>query len=82
MKDKFINYSHYSEYRMTSTIQLSPETKNTISSFGMRGETFETIIKRLYALAVKEQLREFLMSSENCIPIEEALRKAKKKWRK
>jgi len=67
---------------MTSTIQLSPETKTMISSFGMKGETFETIIKRIYALAAKEQLREFLMSSENCIPIEEALRRAKKKWRK
>ena len=67
---------------MTSTIQLSHETKNQISSFGIKGETFETIVKRIYALAVKEQLREFLMSSENCVPIEEALGRAKKKWRK
>ena len=80
MKDKFINYSHYSEYRMTSTIQLSPETKNTISSFGMRGETFEIIIKRMYALAVKEQLREFLMSSENCISLEEFKKEIEEKW--
>ncbi|MFH1607660.1 MAG: hypothetical protein ABIA78_00855 [archaeon] len=67
---------------MTSTIQLSPETKNMISSFGMRGETFETIIKRIYALAVKDQLRELLMSSENCIPIEEAIKEAERKWPK
>jgi len=65
---------------MTSTIQLSPETKTIISSFGVKGETFETIIKRIYALAVKEQLREFLMSSENCIPIEEFKKEIEQKW--
>jgi hypothetical protein len=65
---------------MSSTIQLSPETKNTISSFGIRGETFETIIKRIYALAVKEQLREFLMSSENCISLEEFKKEIEEKW--
>jgi len=67
---------------MTSTIQLSPETKIMISSFGMKGDTFEVIIKRLYSLAVKEQLRQFLMSSENCIPIEDAIKEAERKWPK
>lgn len=65
---------------MTSTIQLSPETKKMISSFGMKGETFETIIKRIYNLAVKEQLREFLMSSENCISLEEFKKEIEKEW--
>ena len=65
---------------MTSTIQLSPETKNIISSFGMKGETFETIIKRIYSLAVKEQLRQFLMSSENCISLEEFKKEIEEKW--
>ena len=65
---------------MSSTIQLSPETKNLISSFGMKGETFETIIKRIYSLAVKEQLRQFLMSSDNCITLDEARRRLEKKW--
>ena len=67
---------------MKSTIQLSPETKNMIGSFGIKGETFETIIKRIYSLAVKEQLRVFLMSSENCIPIEDAIKEAERKWPK
>ena len=67
---------------MTSTIQLSKETKALISSFGTKEDTYEDIIKRVYKLAVKEQLREFLMSSEGTIPIEEALVKAKKKWHK
>ncbi len=51
-----------------------------ISSFGMKGETFETIIKRIYNLAVKEQLREFLMSSENCISLEEFKKEIEKEW--
>lgn len=67
---------------MTSTIQLSKETKDLLGSFGTKKETYEDIIKRVYALAVKEQLREFLMSSENTIPIEEAIERAKKRWRK
>ena len=29
---------------------------------------------------IGEELRKFLMSSENCIPIEEAIKKAKEKW--
>lgn len=65
---------------MTSTIQLSPETKNVISSFGTKGETFETIIKRIYSLAVKEQLRQFLMPSKRFISIEDARAEVEKKW--
>jgi len=80
--EKFIYYNHYSNYRMTSTIQLSKETKDIIASFGSKKDTYEDIIKKIYSLAVKEQLREFLMSSKNSIPIEEAIRRAKKEWPK
>ena len=80
--EKFINYGHYGGYRMTSTIQLSKETKDLISTFGIKGDTFEAIIKRLYGLAVQEQLRQFLMSSENCVPVKDALKRAKEKWSK
>ncbi len=57
-----------------TTIQLSKETKDKISSFGVKGESYDEIIKRIYSLAVKEQLREFLMSDEGFIPIEEAIK--------
>lgn len=67
---------------MSSTIQLSSETKTMISSFGVKGETYEDIIKRIYALAVKEQLREFLMPSEKYIPIDEAIKEAEELWPK
>ena len=65
-----------------TTIQLSRETKDKISSFGVKGESYEEILNRIYALAVKEQLREFLLSSENTISIQEARKELNKKWPK
>lgn len=46
----------------------------------MKGESYDTILKRIYDMAVKEQLRSFLMSSEGFIPIEQAIKEAEKKW--
>lgn len=65
-----------------TTIQLSKETKNKISSFGIKGESYDQILQRIYNLAVKEQLKEFLMSREGYIPIEEAIKEADAKWSK
>ena len=65
-----------------TTIQLNEETKRKIASFGDKSESYDQIIKRIYSLAVKEQLREFLMSDEGCVPVKEALERAKKKWQK
>lgn len=65
---------------MNTTIQISKETKNLIGSFGTKEDTYEDIIKRLYNLAVKEQLREFLMPSDNTMTIEEARRELEKEW--
>lgn len=64
----------------TTTIQLSKETKDKLTSFGVKGESYDTILKRVYSLAVKEQLREFLLSSEGTISIEEARKELNKKW--
>ncbi|MEK6873466.1 MAG: hypothetical protein AABW91_01365 [Nanoarchaeota archaeon] len=63
-----------------TTIQLSKETKDKISSFGVKGESYDEIIRRIYSMAVKEQLRDFLMSDEGFIPIEDAIKEADKKW--
>lgn len=67
---------------MTSTIQLSVQTKQLISTFGTKEDTYEEIIRRMYDLATKEQLRQFLLSSEETMPIDEAIRRAKKQWQK
>jgi len=65
-----------------STIQLSKETKKKISSFGTKGDSYDDILNRIYSIAVKEQLREFLMSDEGCISIEDARKEVDKKWPK
>ncbi len=65
-----------------TTIQLSKETKDRISSFGVKGESYDTILNRIYSLAIKEQLKEFLLSSENTISIEDAKKELNKKWPK
>jgi len=63
-----------------TTIQLSKETKEKISSFGIKGESYDKILRRIYTLATKEQLRNFLLSSENTLSIDEARNKLNKKW--
>lgn len=78
----FIYYSNYSDYNMNTTIQLSKETKELIGTFGTKEDTYDEILRRMYKLAVKEQMNEFLMSSKNDIPIDEAITRAKKKWSK
>ncbi|HKL24576.1 MAG TPA: hypothetical protein VJ912_04530 [Candidatus Nanoarchaeia archaeon] len=65
---------------MKTTIQISPETKKIISSFGTKGESYETIIKRLFELAKKEQLREFLTPSERFVSLDEFKKEVNKKW--
>ena len=67
---------------MATTIQLSEETKTLIGTFGTKEDTYEDILKRMYRLAVKEQLREFLMSSENTISLDEARKRLAKRWPK
>ena len=66
---------------MNTTIQLSKETKNLIGSFGNKEDTYDDIIKRMYKLAVKEQLNEFLMSSNDTITLKEARKKHAQRWR-
>ena len=63
-----------------TTIQFSKDTRDKISSFGAKGESYDIILKRIYSLAVKEQLREFLMSDNGFMPIEDAIKEADKKW--
>jgi len=66
----------------TTTIQLSKEMKERIASFGSKGESYDKILHRIYKLASKEQLREFLMSEEGYVAIEKAIKEAEEKWPK
>jgi hypothetical protein len=65
---------------MKSSIQLSKETKELISTFGSKEDTYEDIIKRMYRLAVKEHLNEFLFSSKDTISLTQARKELDHKW--
>ena len=67
---------------MATTIQLSEKTKALIATFGTKEDTYEDILKRMHRLALKEQLREFLMSSENTISLDDARKRLAKRWPK
>jgi hypothetical protein len=62
-----------------STIQVDQETKAKLQSFGKKGETYQDIINRLYTIAVREQLRQYV-SETPTVPIDDAISRAKKKW--
>ncbi|MFH1439171.1 MAG: hypothetical protein ABIG89_01290 [Candidatus Woesearchaeota archaeon] len=63
---------------MLTTIQISKETKQMIGTFGTKEDTYESIIKRMYKLAMKMQLHDFLMSSKDCLSIDEAIKLVEK----
>jgi hypothetical protein len=62
-----------------TTIQVGKDTRDKIISFGTKGESYDDIIKRIYSLAVKEQLKEFLFSGDT-VSIQEAREELEKEW--
>ena len=65
-----------------TTIAVSNDVKERIREFGMKGETYSDIIERLLQSARKRLLHDVLMNEEGFIPIEEAIKEAKKRWPK
>jgi predicted CopG family antitoxin len=85
----FINYNNYKDYRNynkykmeTTTIAITKDVKNSIMEFGNKGETYSQIIEKLIKSAQQRQLHDLLMNSEGFIPIEEAIKEARKRWPK
>lgn len=57
--------------------------KKKIASFGDKSESYDKILRKIYSLAVKEQIREFLMSDDKrYISLEEFEKEINKKWPK
>jgi len=67
---------------MNTTIAISPGIRDQIKEFGNKGETYDDILARLLSSAKQRQLQELLMDETNCVPIDEAIARAKKKWQK
>ena len=65
---------------MPTTIQVDEPTKEKLKSFGLKGDTYQEIINRLYAIAVRQQLHELLFSSKNTITLEEARKRHAQRW--
>ena len=67
---------------MNTTISISKETKQHISEFGDKVETYNEILERILVSVRERQIQTILMDEKNTIPIKEALDKAKKRWLK
>ncbi len=65
-----------------TTIAIKKDLKEKIMEFATKKESYSEIIERLLESAKERQLHDLLMSSENTIPIEEALKRARAKWQK
>lgn len=77
-----VNYNNHSGYSegVATTIQIDEGLRDKIKSFGVKGETYNDIIARLYALAVEHQLKELLLSPKNAVPIDDAIARAEARW--
>ena len=63
-----------------TTIAVTNEVKKDIMEFGLKGETYSNILKRLVESAKKRILQDLLMDETNTVTIEEAIDRAKKRW--
>ena len=63
-----------------TTIAVSNEVKNEIMEFGLKGETYSDILKRLVESAKKRMLHDLLFNEEGTVTIKEARKEAEKRW--
>jgi len=66
---------------MQTTIALPLSVKQEIMQFGNKGESYSEIILKLIKSAKQRQLQDLLMDEKDTIPVKDALKKAKSKWR-
>jgi hypothetical protein len=67
---------------MNTTITISTNMKDQLNEFRNKGESYNKIITRLLDYAKESQLQKILMNTTNCITIDEARERVKKKWSK
>ena len=78
MKNK--NNSAYGE--KTTTIAIPMKVKEKIQEYGLKGESYSDIIVRLLESANERLISDVLMNEKDCIPIEQAIKEAQKRWPK
>lgn len=83
---KYLNYNRYNgynNYKMeNTTIAIRKDLKEKIMEFATKKETYSDVIERLLKSAEQRLLHDVLMSKEDCVTIEEAIKEAEKKWPK
>lgn len=82
MGERYKNYRVYNIYMEMTTIALPKEVKERIKEFGMMGENYSDVIVRLIGIARERRLHDLLMDENGCVPIEDAIREAERKWPK
>jgi hypothetical protein len=63
---------------MSTTIAISPETRDQLKEFGDKGETYDDIVTRLLRSAKDRQIHDILMNTTNCLTIDEARARLKR----
>jgi hypothetical protein len=67
---------------MNTTISIPIEVRDEIKEFGIKGETYEDILRRLLKSARDRQLQELLMDENDTVPVRDALARARKEWQR
>ena len=67
---------------MTTTISISNEMKEKIRNLGKAGDSYDDVIRRMYACTRKNLLLEYLYDVSDSESIDTALKEAQKRWPK
>lgn len=78
--ENYKNYKYYNIYMEMTTIAIPKELKEKLRNLGMMGENYSDVIVRLVEAAREKMLHDFIMSEEGCVPVEDALKRARERW--
>ncbi len=65
---------------MNTTISIPNELRDNLKEFGNKGDTYGDIIRRLLKSAKERMLHDFLYDDTDCVPVKDALKRAKIRW--
>jgi hypothetical protein len=68
-------------YLMKVTIYLSKKMKKKLKNLGRTGDTYDDIIKTLYAITSKNMLFHYVYDISDSVSIDDAIKEAKLKWK-
>ncbi len=63
---------------MATTIAISNELKDKLRNLGRAGDSYEDVIRKMYEIAHKQLLRDYLYDESDSVSIDDAIAYAKK----